>query len=251
MATLEIRNLHASAGGRQILKGVSLAVKAGEKHALMGPNGSGKSTLGNAIMGHPKYHIDSGDILLDGKSILGLQVHQRARKGIFLAFQYPQEIPGVLYASFLRSAYGAVHEGGGAPRMPVGKFREMLRGDLALLKMDGNPMERYLNEGFSGGEKKRGEILQMAVLRPKIAILDEPDSGLDIDAVKTVAEGVNAIAGKDTGVLMITHYQRILKHIQPSRVHLMYDGRIVRSGGSELALELEKTGYSALAKKGR
>lgn len=246
MSVLEIRDLRASVDGKKILNGISLTIRQGEKHALMGPNGSGKSTLSNVIMGHPKYSVEGGDILFDGKSILRLKPDARAKLGLFLAFQYPQEISGVLYASFLRTAHGALHENNGE-RLQVKQFREMLAEKMRLLHVDKGFIERYLNEGFSGGEKKRSEILQMAVLKPKIAILDEPDSGLDIDAVKIVAEGVNSISGKDAGVLMITHYQRILKYFKPDFVHLMMGGKIVRSGGRELAQELEDKGYAAFA----
>ncbi|MFH1106886.1 MAG: Fe-S cluster assembly ATPase SufC [Candidatus Micrarchaeota archaeon] len=247
MATLEIKDLSASVGGKLILKGVSLAVAGGERHALMGPNGSGKSTLANVIMGNPKYHVESGDILLDGKSILKLAADERARRGIFLSFQYPQEIGGVLYPSFLRSAFEAVN--GKAERMPVGEFRKMLREKMAMLKMDKSYSDRYLNEGFSGGEKKRSEILQMAVLSPKIAVLDEPDSGLDIDSVKVVAEGVNSIRKNGMGVLLITHYPRILKFFKPEFVHIMMGGGIVHSGGHDLAQLLEEKGYGEALKR--
>jgi len=238
--TLEIKDLHASVEGREILKGVNLKVAQGEIHALMGPNGSGKSTLAYVIMGHPKYKVTSGDILLNGESILSLSADQRAKKGLFLAFQYPVSIPGVTIFNFLRASVNAVK---GEP-MPIVQFRRILKDAFKSLGMDESFSSRYLNEGFSGGEKKRAEIVQLTLLRPKIAILDETDSGLDIDALKVVAEGVNKLYGPEMGILLITHYQRILKYIKPQYVHVMIDGRIVSSGGEDLAEELEKYGYS-------
>jgi len=252
MPELVIRDLHVAVEGKEILKGLSLEVKKGEIHALMGPNGSGKSTLANTIMGHPRYEVTSGDIQFKGESVLEMEADERSRKGLFLAFQYPVAIPGLSVANFLRTALNArlgVAETNGSGAVPRKKgiapkeFRALLREKMALLKMDESFAGRYLNEGFSGGEKKRAEILQMAVLRPEISVMDETDSGLDIDALRIVAEGVNALAGSDMGVLLITHYQRILNYIKPQFVHVMIDGRIVHSGGSELALELESKGY--------
>ncbi|HYM80442.1 MAG TPA: Fe-S cluster assembly ATPase SufC [Candidatus Limnocylindria bacterium] len=249
---LLIQDLHVSVEGKEILKGLSLAVRKGEIHALMGPNGSGKSTLANTIMGHPRYQVTSGDILFKGQSVLEMEADERSRKGLFLAFQYPVGIPGVSVANFLRTALNtrlapADTEGLGAVPKKKGiapkEFRAMLREKMALLQMDESFAGRYLNDGFSGGEKKRAEILQMAVLKPEIAVMDETDSGLDIDALRIVADGVNALAGPELGVLVITHYQRILNYIKPHFVHVMVDGRLVHSGGPELALELESRGY--------
>jgi Fe-S cluster assembly ATP-binding protein len=242
--TLEIRNLHVAIEGKPILKGVNLAVAKGEVHALMGPNGSGKSTLANALLGHPKYDITDGDVLFQGNSILELKPDERARKGLFLAFQYPTAIPGVSVANFLRTALQARRKELGEEKpLPPKEFRNLVKEKMALLRMDESFAGRYLNDGFSGGEKKRAEILQLAVLRPEIAVLDETDSGLDIDALRIVSEGVNALAGPDVGVLLITHYQRILNYIKPHFVHVLVDGRIVKSGGPELAHELEAQGY--------
>jgi len=249
--TLEIRDLHASIEGKQILKGVNLKVTQGEIHAIMGPNGSGKSTLANTLMGHPKYRVDSGDILVNGESIVGLPPDQRAKKGLFLAFQYPLEISGVPLAQFLRSAYRSLKgetkgtgTGVGGEMISALAFKKKLEEKLAEVDMDPAFTKRYLNEGFSGGEKKRAEILQMAILQPAIAIMDETDSGLDIDAVRKVAEVVARMAGPQMGVLLITHYQRILEYIKPQFVHVMVNGRIFRSGGPELAKLLEERGYS-------
>jgi Fe-S cluster assembly ATP-binding protein len=247
---LVVQDLHVSVEGKEILKGLSLAVRKGEVHALMGPNGSGKSTLANTLMGHPRYEVTSGDIVFKGESLLGKEADKRSRAGLFLAFQYPVAIPGVTVSNFLRTALNArlapAGAEGAAPAkrgIPPREFREKLREQMKLLKMDESFATRYLNDGFSGGEKKRAEILQMAVLRPEIAILDETDSGLDIDALRIVSEGVNALSGPDLGVLVITHYQRILDYIKPHHVHVMLDGRITLSGGPELALELESRGY--------
>jgi Fe-S cluster assembly ATP-binding protein len=249
---LVIENLHASVEGKEILKGLSLTVRKGEIHALMGPNGSGKSTLANTIMGHPRYEVTEGDIRFKGESVLEMEPDERSRKGLFLAFQYPVGIPGLSVANFLRTAINArlaPADTNGSGAMPTKKgiapkeFRTLLREKMALLKMDESFATRYLNDGFSGGEKKRAEILQMALLKPEIAVMDETDSGLDIDALRVVSDGVNALAGPSMGVLVITHYQRILNYIKPHFVHVMVDGRIVRSGGAELALELEKRGY--------
>jgi len=250
-STLEIKDLHVSIEGKQILKGVNLKVSQGEIHAIMGPNGSGKSTLANTLMGHPKYKVDSGDILIDGESIVGATPDVRAKKGLFLAFQYPLEISGVPLAQFLRSAYRAVKGEGKSDAKGVGgemisalAFKRKLEEKLKEVDMDPGFAKRYLNEGFSGGEKKRAEILQMAILEPKISVMDETDSGLDIDAVRKVAEVLSKMAGPDMGVLLITHYQRILEYIKPQFVHVMVNGRIFRSGGPELAKLLEEKGYS-------
>ena len=242
--TLEIRDLHVAVEGKPILKGLSLAVNKGEMHALMGPNGSGKSTLANALMGNPKYEITGGSIFLNGIDILELSADERGRKGLFLAFQYPTAIPGVSVANFLRMALTARRKEMGIEKpLPPKEFRALVMEKMALLKMDDSFAGRYINDGFSGGEKKRAEILQMAVLQPEIAILDETDSGLDIDALRIVSEGVNALSGPNLGVLLITHYQRILNYIKPQFVHVLVDGRIVKSGGPELAHELEAQGY--------
>ena len=249
---LVIRDLHVAVEGKEILKGLSLEVKKGEVHALMGPNGSGKSTLANTIMGHPRYEVTSGDILFKGQSVLELEPDERSRSGLFLAFQYPVGIPGLSVANFLRSAVNArlapaeTNGTGAVPKkrgIAPKEFRALLRDKMALLKMDESFAGRYLNDGFSGGEKKRAEILQMAILKPEIAVMDETDSGLDIDALRVVSDGVNALAGPDLGVLLITHYQRILNYIKPHFVHVMVDGRLSLSGGAELALELEARGY--------
>jgi len=240
-----IEGLHVNVEGKEILKGVNLAVNRGEVHALMGPNGSGKSTLANALMGAPRYKVTQGRILLNGEDILPLSADQRARRGMFLAFQYPLEIPGVKVRHFLRMAVKASK----AQELSVTEFRKQLFDKMALLEMDRSFAERYLNEGFSGGEKKRNEILQMAMLEPAMAILDETDSGLDIDALRIVAGGINKLAGPDRGMLLITHYQRILSYVEPQFVHVLFDGRVVRSGGKELALELEAKGYDWIAEE--
>ena len=252
-AELKVRDLHVSVEGQAILKGVSLTVDGGEVHALMGPNGSGKSTLSYTLMGHPKYEVTGGDILLRGESILDVDTDARSRAGLFLAFQYPVSIPGVSVANFLRMALNARlpkgENGNGKHGLSIPKFRKLLKEKMALLEMDTSFAGRYLNEGFSGGEKKRAEILQMALLEPSVAILDETDSGLDIDALRIVAHGVNALAGPEMGVLVITHYQRLLDYIQPQFVHVMFDGRIVESGGPDLALALEAKGYDWVREK--
>jgi Fe-S cluster assembly ATP-binding protein len=241
MSSLVIQNLHAKVAGQEILRGLSLEVEKGKVHAIMGPNGSGKSTLSKIIAGHPDYEVTSGDILVDGESILGLEPDERSRQGIFLAFQYPMEIPGVSNANFLRAARQA--------RMPEGEeleateFYAELYQEMDKLEIPRNFTSRSVNEGFSGGEKKRNEILQMAMLKPKYAILDETDSGLDIDALKIVSHGVNVLRGPNIGILLITHYQRLLNYIAPDVVHVLVGGRIVHTGGPELALELEEKGY--------
>jgi Fe-S cluster assembly ATP-binding protein len=224
---------------REILRGVDLVVRRGELHALMGPNGSGKSTLANTIMGHPAYEVTAGEILFDGENIVEMEPHERAKLGLFLAFQYPVAVPGVSVANFLRMAINTRRE----EPIKMKEFAEQLTRAVELLDVDRSFTSRHLNDGFSGGEKKRAEVLQMAMLRPEIAVLDETDSGLDIDALRTVAEGVNAVAGGDMGVLIITHYQRILDYVKPSHVHVMYQGRIVKEGGPELVDELEAKGY--------
>ena len=251
MANLEICNLHVQIAGKEILKGLSLTVKQGEVHAIMGPNGTGKSTLAYTIMGHPLYAVTEGEVVFDGKNLLELEPDERARAGIFLAFQYPVAIPGVTLANFLRSAINARRkaENHDDKGIAIPEFRKMLKEKMNLLRMDHSFAGRYLNEGFSGGEKKRAEILQMAALEPKIALLDETDSGLDIDALKIVSEGVNALSGKDLGVMIITHYQRILNYIKPDFVHVMLGGRIVESGGADLATHLEEHGYDWIREK--
>ncbi|MBL8134331.1 MAG: Fe-S cluster assembly ATPase SufC [Anaerolineae bacterium] len=244
-AALEIRNLHVSVEGKPILRGVDLMVKQGEVHALMGPNGSGKSTLANVLLGNPAYEVTDGEIIFRGENILEQEPDVRSRAGLFLAFQYPVSIPGVTLANFLRLAINArlKAEDAESKGISIGDFRKLMRAKMDMLQMDHSFAGRYLNEGFSGGEKKRAEILQMAVLQPSVAILDETDSGLDIDALRIVSEGVNKLRGPELGVLVITHYQRILNYIRPEFVHVMYNGRIVESGGPDLALRLEETGY--------
>jgi Fe-S cluster assembly ATP-binding protein len=251
MSELVIRNLHVSVSSKEILKGVDLTVKQGEVHALMGPNGTGKSTLAYALMGHPNYEVTEGEVHFKGQDILELEPDQRSHLGIFLAFQYPTAIPGVSLANFLRTALNS-HRKAHNPEdkgISIPEYRKFLKSKMEFLRMDPNFAGRYLNEGFSGGEKKRAEILQMAMLRPEIAILDETDSGLDIDALRVVSEGVNALRGPELGVLVITHYQRILNYVKPDFVHIMLDGRIVESGGPELALHLEEHGYDWLREK--
>ena len=250
-ADLVIKNLHVSVEDREILKGLNLEIGKGEVHAIMGPNGSGKSTLANTLMGHPAYKVTEGEIWFKGQNIVGLSPDERARMGLFLAFQYPSAIPGVSVPNFLRTAVNARRGGQAVPDNGKGEgggismrdFRQLLKEKMAMLKMDPSFARRYLNDGFSGGEKKRMEILQMAMLEPELAILDETDSGLDIDALRIVSEGVNQLMGPDLGVLVITHYQRILSYIKPQYVHIQVDGRIVMSGGPDLALELEEKGY--------
>jgi Fe-S cluster assembly ATP-binding protein len=250
-AALEIRNLHVSVEDKPILRGVNLTVKQGEVHALMGPNGSGKSTLANVLLGNPANEVTAGQIIFEGQDLLEMEADERSRAGLFLAFQYPVSIPGVTLANFLRLAINArmKAEDKDSKGISVSDFRRLMKAKMDALQMDHSFAGRYLNEGFSGGEKKRAEILQMAVLQPKIAILDETDSGLDIDALRVVSEGVNALKGPDLGVLVITHYQRILNYIQPEYVHVMYQGQIVESGGPDLALKLEETGYDWIREK--
>ena len=249
MALLEIKNLHvALEDGTEIVKGVDLAVDLNQKHAIMGPNGSGKSTLAYALMGHPSYEVTEGAILLDGENVTELGADERAQRGLFLAFQYPHAVPGVTVTSFLRSAINAQRKaanGGQDNPVPIPEFRTELLAAMEDLRVPRELASRYLNDGFSGGEKKRVEILQMAILKPKIAVLDETDSGLDIDALKIVANGVNALVGPETGALIITHYQRILNYVTPDFVHVFVDGRIVAEGGPELAHKLEAEGYEA------
>ncbi|KAF1691157.1 Fe-S cluster assembly ATPase SufC [Pseudoxanthomonas koreensis] len=243
---LKIDNLHASIAGREILKGLSLDVKPGEVHAIMGPNGAGKSTLGNILAGRDGYDVTEGTVEFDGKPLLELEPEQRAADGLFLAFQYPVEIPGVNNTYFLRSALNAQRKARGEAELDSMQFLKRVREKLAVLHLKDELLHRGVNEGFSGGEKKRNEIFQLAVLEPKLAILDETDSGLDIDALRTVADGVNALRAADRSFLVITHYQRLLEYIRPDVVHVLADGRIVESGGPELALELEKHGYAWL-----
>ena len=240
-STLEIKDLHVSIEDKEILKGVNLTINTGEVHAIMGPNGTGKSTLSSAIMGHPSYEVTHGEVLLDGVNILELEVDERAKAGLFLAMQYPSEITGVTNADFMRSAINAKREEG--QEINLMQFIKKLDKQMDFLDIDKDMAQRYLNEGFSGGEKKRNEILQLMMLEPKFAILDEIDSGLDIDALKVVSKGINEMRGEDFGALMITHYQRLLNYITPDKVHVMYGGKVVKSGGPELAKRLEEEGY--------
>jgi Fe-S cluster assembly ATP-binding protein len=237
-----IDDLHVSVEGKEIVKGLNLTVRRGETHAVMGPNASGKSTLAHALMGHPRYEVTKGRVLLKGKSILDLKPDERARSGLFLAFQYPRAIPGVSMVNFLRSALRSVRD----EEVPVREFRTMLRETMDLLKLDEEFVRRYVNDGFSGGEMKRAEVLQMGILKPEMAVLDETDSGLDIDALRTVAEGISSLADGERGFLIITHYQRILNYVRPHFVHILFDGRIIKSGGPELAHELESQGYEGI-----
>ena len=240
-STLEIKDLHVSIEDKEILKGVNLTINTGEIHAIMGPNGTGKSTLSSAIMGHPSYEVTQGEVLLDGVNILELDVDERAKAGLFLAMQYPSEITGVTNAEFMRSAINAKREEG--QEINLMQFIKKLDKQMDFLDIDKDMAQRYLNEGFSGGEKKRNEILQLMMLEPKFAILDEIDSGLDIDALKVVSKGINQMRGEEFGALMITHYQRLLNYITPDKVHVMYGGKVVKSGGPELAKRLEEEGY--------
>jgi len=251
MNLLEIRNLHARVqdGGAEILRGIELEVKAGEVHGIMGPNGSGKSTLANVIAGREGYEVTEGDVLYEGESVLELTPEERAWKGIFLAFQYPVEIPGVSNSYFLKAALNAVRKHRGEDELDAMEFLTLLKEKMKLVEMDDRLLNRSVNEGFSGGEKKRNEILQMAVLEPRLAVLDETDSGLDIDALRIVAEGVNALRAEDRAILVVTHYQRLLDYIVPDHVHVLIDGRIVKSGDKELARELEARGYDWVRKE--
>ncbi len=251
MSELSIKNLHVNVEENEILTGLNLNVKQGEVHALMGPNGSGKSTLAYTLMGHPGYEVTQGEIIFHDKNILDMTTDERALMGLFLAFQYPVAIPGVTLANFLRTAINAQRRAKDPNNkgIPIPEFRKLLKEKMDSLQMDHVFAGRYLNDGFSGGEKKRAEILQLSTLEPKIAILDETDSGLDIDALRTVSEGVNALRGPNLGVLVITHYQRILEYIKPDFVHVMFDGRIVESGGPKLAVQLEKQGYDWIREK--
>ncbi len=244
---LKITNLHANVDGTEILKGVNLEIKAGEVHAIMGPNGAGKSTLANTILGRSDYSVTQGDISFEGKDLLSLDTHERVGEGIFLGFQYPVEIPGVSNLNFLRTALNSIRRYRGEENMSAADFMKLVRVKAAELKMNPDMLKRFVNVGFSGGEKKRNETVQMAVLDPKFAVLDETDSGLDIDALRIVADGINRQRRDDTAILMITHYQRLLDYVQPDFVHIMVDGRIVKSGTKELALELEEKGYADVA----
>jgi len=251
MSQLEIKDLHVGIDGKEILQGLNLTVKQGEIHAIMGPNGTGKSTLAYALMGHPSYVVTQGEVLFKGENVLELEPDERSRLGIFLAFQYPVAIPGVTVANFLRTALNSRRRAVNKEDkgIPLPEFRKMLTAKMQKLKMDPAFAGRYLNDGFSGGEKKRAEILQMATLQPEMAILDETDSGLDIDALRVVSDGVNALTGPDLGVIVITHYQRLLNYIKPHFVHVMMGGRIVESGGPDLALSLEEHGYDWIREK--
>ena len=243
---LEVRNLHARVAGREILRGIDLTVNTGEVHAIMGPNGSGKSTLARVLAGHPEYEVTGGEVLYEGEDLLAMDPETRARGGVFMAFQYPVEIPGVNNAYFLKSALNTVRKHRGVEELDAMEFMTLVRERMTELDMDETLLNRPVNEGFSGGEKKRNEIFQMAVLEPKLAVLDETDSGLDIDALKIVARGVTAMRRADRSFLLVTHYQRLLTYIVPDEVHVLADGRIIRSGGKDLALELEEKGYGWL-----
>ncbi|MBW4934330.1 Fe-S cluster assembly ATPase SufC [Marinobacter sp. F4206] len=243
---LSIKNLHASVEGKEILKGINLEIKAGEVHAIMGPNGSGKSTLSQVLAGNEAFEVTSGEVNLNGENLLDLETEERAREGIFLAFQYPVEIPGVSNLQFLRTAVNAMRAHKGEPEMNAAEFMKLAKEVSTQVDLDPAFLKRGVNEGFSGGEKKRNEILQALLLQPKLAILDETDSGLDIDALKVVSDGVNALRSEDRAILMVTHYQRLLNHIVPDHVHVLAGGKIIKSGGRELALELEERGYGWL-----
>ena len=240
---LKIENLHASIGDKEILKGINLTVGKGEVHAIMGPNGSGKSTLSSVLVGHPTYEVTEGSVTFEGEDILELEPEERAHRGLFLSFQYPVEIPGVSMVNFMRAALNERRKAAGLDPLPAAEFLKLMKQKRELVELDNKLASRSVNEGFSGGEKKRNEIFQMAMLEPKLAILDETDSGLDIDALRIVAKGVNELRSPETSTIVITHYQRLLDYIRPDYVHVLYKGRIVRSGGPELALELEKRGY--------
>ena len=244
MPMLEIRNLHAAVEGEEILRGINLSIEAGEVHAIMGPNGSGKSTLSKVLAGHEGFEVTSGEVLYQGRDLLELAPEERARDGVFLGFQYPVEIPGVSNSYFLKAAVNAIRKHRGEPEVEAVEFLKLIRERMKLVNMEEGLFKRPVNEGFSGGEKKRNEIFQMAVLEPTLAILDETDSGLDIDALKTVSHGVNTLRSKDRAFLLITHYQRLLNYIEPDHVHVLVRGQIVRSGGKELAEELEQSGYA-------
>jgi len=246
MSLLEIKDLHAKVGDREILKGINLTVNAGEVHAIMGPNGSGKSTLAQVLAGRDLYVVTGGQVLLDGKDLLEMAPEDRAREGVFLAFQYPVEIPGVSNMYFLKAAVNQIRKHRGIDELDAMDFLNLVRDKMQIMKMDQTLLNRPVNTGFSGGEKKRNEIFQMAVLEPRLAILDETDSGLDIDALRTVSAGVNAMRSPERGMIVVTHYQRLLNEIIPDYVHVLADGRLVKSGGKELALELERGGYAAL-----
>jgi Fe-S cluster assembly ATP-binding protein len=243
---LQIKNLHVTVDGNEILRGIDLEVPIGEVHAIMGPNGSGKSTLARVLAGHEAYEVTAGEIVFDGKDLLEMDPEERAREGVFMAFQYPVEIPGVSNTYFLKAALNAVRKHRGLPEIDAMEFLTLVRGRMKMVQMEDSLLHRPVNEGFSGGEKKRNEIFHMAVLEPRLAVLDETDSGLDIDALRIVADGVNTLRQPDRSFLVITHYQRLLNYIVPDRVHVLVDGRIVRSGGKELALELEAKGYAWL-----
>jgi Fe-S cluster assembly ATP-binding protein len=243
---LEVRNLRAAAGGREILRGIDLSIAAGEVHAIMGPNGSGKSTLARVLAGHPEYQVTDGEVRYDGEDLLAMDPESRARAGVFMAFQYPVEIPGVNNAYFLKAALNAIRTARGQSELDAVEFMAVVRDRMAALGIDEALLNRPVNEGFSGGEKKRNEIFQLAVLEPRLAVLDETDSGLDIDALRIVAQGVNAMRRPDRAFLVVTHYQRLLNYVVPDVVHVLADGRIIRSGGRELALELEEKGYGWL-----
>lgn len=245
---LEIKNLHVKIEDHEILKGLNLTVNAGEVHSIMGPNGSGKSTLAQVIAGHPAYEVTQGEIIYNGKNILETSPEERACEGIFLAFQYPVEIPGVTTSYFLKTSLNAIRKYHGQDELDAVDFLKLVKDKAALLNLDSRLLNRSINEGFSGGEKKRNEIFQMAVLQPKLAVLDETDSGLDIDALKIVADGINALRSKDRAIVVVTHYQRLLDYVVPDFVHVLVDGRIAKSGGKELALELEDKGYSWIEK---
>ena len=246
---LEIKDLHASVEEKEILRGIDLRVNAGEVHAIMGPNGSGKSTLANVLAGRPEYRVTGGEALYEGKDLLAMAPEIRAREGVFLAFQYPVELPGVNNTTFLRTALNEARKYRGQPEMSAGAFLALLKKRMQLVEMADTLLSRAVNEGFSGGEKKRNEILQMAVLEPRLAILDETDSGLDIDALRIVANGVNKLRSKDNAVILVTHYQRLLNYIVPDFVHVLYNGKIVKSGGKDLAMELEEKGYDSIKEK--
>jgi Fe-S cluster assembly ATP-binding protein len=246
MPLLEIKNLHATVAGREILRGIDLTLNAGEVHAIMGPNGSGKSTLAQVLAGRDLYHVTEGSVLYDGKNLLDMSPEDRAREGVFMAFQYPVEIPGVSNLYFLKAALNAIRRNKGLPELDAMDFLLLVKEKMAIMEMDQSLLNRPVNTGFSGGEKKRNEIFQMAVLEPRLAILDETDSGLDIDALKIVSNGVNSLRSPERSMIVVTHYQRLLNYVVPDFVHVLAEGRIVKSGGKDLALELEQTGYNGL-----